>query len=325
MIIDDRVYGRIEIKEPVLIDLIGSYPVQRLKGINQAGASQYAIKGKDVTRYEHSLGVMILLNKVNASLEEQIAGLLHDTPHTAFSHVIDFVFKSKNQDFHEKFHKEIITNSEIPAILKEYGFDVERLFDEFNFPLLEKSLPDLCADRIDYTLRDLVASYGFHDKINKYISSFIVKDNEIIIKEEKIAKEFAEDYLMMNETKWAHPLEITLFQILADAIKIALNSEVISQKDLFEDDAFLYDKLKESNNPEILNKLEMLNPNLEITNDPNDYDFYSKAKLRYINPKFIDSYDAVKQVTDVYPDFKAMLEKHNDTVENGNFIKIINY
>lgn len=325
MKIDDRVYGRVEIKEPVLTDLIDSYPIQRLKGINQAGASQYAIKGKDVTRYEHSLGVMILLKKLDSSLEEQIAGLLHDTPHTAFSHVIDFVFKSKNQDFHEKFHREIITNSEIPAILKEYGFDVERLFDEFNFPLLEKPLPDLCADRIDYTLRDLVASYGFQDKVNKYVSSFIVKNNEIIIKEEKIARDFAEDYLMMNKTKWAHPLEITLFQILADAIKIALNSEVISQKDLFADDSFLYNKLKESNNSNILNKLDMLNPNLEITNDPNDYDFYSKAKLRYINPKFIDTDDSIKRVTDVYPDFKSMLAKHNDTVEKGNFIKIINY
>lgn len=325
MIIDDRVYGCIEIKEPVLTDLIDSYPVQRLKGINQAGASQYAIKGKDVTRYEHSLGVMILLKKLDSSLEEQIAGLLHDTPHTAFSHVIDFVFKNKNYDFHEKFHKKILINSEIPAILEAYGFDAERFFDELNFPLLEKPLPDLCADRIDYALRDMIASYGFQNRINEYISSFIVDDNEIIIKEEKIARKFAEDYLMMDETKWAHPLEITLFQILADAIKIALDSDIISQKDLFEDDAFVYDKLKESNNSNILNKLNMLNPNLKIINDPNDFDFYSRTKLRYINPKFIDTDDSVKRVTDVYPDFKDMLQKHKDTVEKGNFIKIINY
>jgi len=287
MIIDDRVYGQVEIKEPVLVDLIDSYPVQRL--------------------------------------EEQIAGLLHDTPHTAFSHVIDFVFKNMNHDFHERFHKTILTNSEIPAILKGYGFDAERFFDELNFPLLEKPLPDLCADRIDYALRDMIASYGFHDKINEYISSFIVKDNEIIIKEEKIARKFAEDYLMMDETKWAHPLEITLFQILADAIKIALNSDIISQKDLFGDDAFVYNKLKESNNSDILNKLDMLNPNLRIINDQNDYDFYSRTKLRYINPKFIDPCNSVKRVTDVYPDFEVMLKKHKDTVENGNFIKIINY
>ena len=40
--INDRVYGKIVIDEPVLIELINSKPVQRLKGINQAGASKYA-------------------------------------------------------------------------------------------------------------------------------------------------------------------------------------------------------------------------------------------------------------------------------------------
>ena len=60
MQINDRVYGTVTVKDPVLIMLINSKPVQRLKGINQAGASQYAIKGTNVSRYEHSVGVMIL-------------------------------------------------------------------------------------------------------------------------------------------------------------------------------------------------------------------------------------------------------------------------
>ncbi len=64
MNINDRVYGRTIIQEPILIELINSKPIQRLKGINQAGASQYAIEGKTVTRYEHSLGVMILLREL---------------------------------------------------------------------------------------------------------------------------------------------------------------------------------------------------------------------------------------------------------------------
>jgi len=162
MNINDRVYGINIIQEPVLIELINSKPIQRLKGINQAGASQYAIEGKTVTRYEHSLGVMILLKKLGASIEEQIAGLLHDIPHTAFSHVIDFVFKdtNPNHEFHEKFHKKIILQSEIPTILKKFNFvDIDRILDEHNFSLLEKSLPDLCADRIDYTLRHSFATH----------------------------------------------------------------------------------------------------------------------------------------------------------------------
>ncbi|MBT4824807.1 HD domain-containing protein [Candidatus Woesearchaeota archaeon] len=327
MEINDRVYGKITINEPVLIELINSKPIQRLKGINQAGASQYVIKGKTVTRYEHSLGVMILLKKLGATIEEQIAGLLHDIPHTAFSHVIDFVFKKHqhNHDFHEKFHEKIILQSEIPQILEKFGFDINNIIDENNFPLLEKELPDLCADRIDYTLRDITASYGFSKKMNDYISSFIIHNNEIIINNEQIAKMFAEDYLKTDQEKWSHPLEVALFQILADAIRIALDEKIIIEKDLFEDDLFVYTKLKESKNQQILEKLKMINPNLKIIDDPNDFDFHSRNKLRYINPKYLNPDKSINRVADKFKDFADKLAKHKEWVKKGNFVKIVSY
>ena len=40
--------------------------------------------------------------------------------------------------------------SEIPNILERYGFNLDYILDDKNFPLKERSLPDLCADRIDY-------------------------------------------------------------------------------------------------------------------------------------------------------------------------------
>lgn len=325
--INDRIYGKTIINEPVLIELINSKPIQRLRGINQAGASQYALEGKTVTRYEHSLGVMILLKKLGASVEEQIAGLLHDIPHTAFSHVIDFVFKDKdhNHEFHEKFHEKIILQSEIPTILKKFNMDINRILNEHNFPLLEKSLPDLCADRIDYTLRDMVASEGFSDKINKYISGFIVRNNEIIVNSELIAKSFAEDYLRIDEENWSHPMEVALFQILADAIKIALDEKILTEKDLFEDDLCVYTKLKNSGNRLILKKLDMLNPNLKIIDDPDDFHFHSRNKLRYINPKFLNSNGSINKVADIFKDFSDKLVKHEELIKKGNFVKIVSY
>ena len=121
MEIDDRVYGKIQVTEPVLLEIMQSQPVQRLKGIYQAGISIRAIPKLTVTRFEHSVGVMYLLQKLGASVEEQIAGLLHDVPHTAFSHVVDYVFRSKEHDFHEKFHEKIITESGVPIVLKKYA------------------------------------------------------------------------------------------------------------------------------------------------------------------------------------------------------------
>lgn len=325
MIIEDRVYGIFDVQDDVLLELIASKPVLRLKGINQAGASQYVLP-KLISRYEHSLGVMLLLRFLKAPLEEQIAGLLHDVPHTAFSHVIDFVFENKDHEFHEKFHEDIIKNSEIPDILKKYNFDLSRILDEKNFPILERKLPDLCADRIDYSLRDRMGmGNNSTENIKNYISSLRVFNNEIIFSDKNIALDFAKDFLEIDYKYWSHPMEIALFQILAEAIKVALREKIISQDDLFADDNFVYNKLKKSGHKEVLGHLEKLNPKFEVTTDSKNYDFYAKNKLRFVDPKFIIDKDKLKRVSQEFPNFKEELQKHADWVNKGHFIKIVTY
>ena len=217
MLIKDRVYGEIEITDQVILDLIKSKPMQRLKGIAQAGISKYVFKNRSVTRFEHSLGVMILLKKLGASVEEQIAGLLHDIPHTAFSHVIDYVFKSKDHDFHEKFHEKIINNSEIPKILKEHDLDPKFITNEHNFPLLEKNAPDLCADRLDYTFRDLAEFYSSTEKLKDCITKLIIENNEIIFADKESAVLFANLYLDWAEKTASNPIDVALYELLAQA------------------------------------------------------------------------------------------------------------
>ncbi|MFH1396725.1 MAG: HD domain-containing protein [archaeon] len=339
MEINDRVYGKIVIDESVILELISSKPLQRLKKIGQAGASKYYSEKKNITRFEHSIGVLFLLKKLGASVEEQIAGLLHDVPHTAFSHVIDFVFKSEAHEFHEKFHEKLIMQSEIPDILKKYGFEVEKIIDEKNFPLLERNSPELCADRIDYTFRDFVANFGFDEKINTFMKHFVVKNlsseqggdgrPEIIFDDAETATQFAEFYLDMDKKIWAHPIEVALYEILALALKRALKLKIINEEDLFENDEFVFNKLKDSGDEEILKNLEKLNPKLTIVDDPDNCHFYSKTKFRFVNPKFIDikvdGTEIVMRVTDKFPEFQQQLDTHKEEVERGCFVKVVSW
>jgi uncharacterized protein len=324
MEIIDRVYGRCNITEQVLIELIGSRPVQRLKGINQAGASQYALPNKDISRYEHSVGVMLLLQRLGASVEEQIAGLLHDIPHTAFSHVIDFVYNDEKHEFHERFHQKILLSSEIPAILEKHGLFAKAFLDEKRFTLLEMDLPDLCADRIDYALRDMAAYDGSGKNAAIYVDCFTARDGQIFIKDGETAFRFANDYLRMDLQSWSNPKEIALFQILADAIRIALDEGIMTQEDLFGDDSSAYQKLSNCCNERIKEKLQMINPSFEIREDENDYDIHSTNKLRYIDPKFIDN-EQVLRVTDRYPIFQETLRLHQERVKKGVYVKVIAY
>lgn len=77
-VIGDDIYGEIKINEPILLKLLGSPSILRLKKISQCGVPDRYYHLKNYSRYEHSVGAMILLRKLGATLEEQVAGLLHD-------------------------------------------------------------------------------------------------------------------------------------------------------------------------------------------------------------------------------------------------------
>ncbi|MBI1961369.1 MAG: HD domain-containing protein, partial [Parcubacteria group bacterium] len=90
--VDDRVYGRWEVRDPLALSLIALPAFQRLYQVGQYGSYWFGLPNANTNRAEHSLGVYYLLKHFGASYEEQIAGLLHDISHTVFSHVIDYVY-----------------------------------------------------------------------------------------------------------------------------------------------------------------------------------------------------------------------------------------
>ncbi len=193
MEINDRVYGKVVIEDPVLIELINSKPLQRLKGINQYGIPDTYYHKENYSRYEHSLGVMLLLKHLGSSEEEQIAGLLHDVSHRSFSHLYDWVIDNAElEDAQDNSHSDFIMRSEIPSILERHGYDANRIIDYHNFGLLERDSPDLCADRIDYALRE------FEPETAKQIfNGLIVVDRQIVTRDFETAYVFGREFLAL--------------------------------------------------------------------------------------------------------------------------------
>ncbi|MCH8821153.1 HD domain-containing protein [Patescibacteria group bacterium] len=322
MIISDKVYGKVEINEPVLIELIKSKPLQRLKGINQGGTQHITPEYKNLTRYKHCVGVMLLLKRYGASTEEQIAGLLHDVPHTAFSHVIDYAIgKADKQTFHEDHKERIILNSEIPKILSKYQYSLKRILNEENFPLLEKEIPDLCADRIDYFFIDLDAvPKGFHTP-SYFLKHLIVSDNEFALDSKKVALEFAKDFMKKCLTSWNSLKALTAFSLLSETIKIALDEKLITQDDIFQDDAYLFKKLKKIKNKKIQRNLSLLHPDVKILESDKNFEYHARGKARYVDPKVLVAGKKIR-VSTLYPDFKKEIEQFKQKVKAGRKIKV---
>lgn len=324
ILVQDTVYGERKISDRLALGIIESSAMQRLKGISQYSTCMFLSDKYNTTRFDHSLGVYFLLKKLGASREEQIAGLLHDISHTAFSHVVDFLYgRSEAQDFHESFHEEVIRNSEIPRLLRFHGLDVSYILDENNFKLLEKELPELCADRIDYFLRDcLITGKVAAEGVAKYKESLIVIGDEIVVRDYATARKLAEDFMGMNLDFWGTHFVVGSFNFAAEALKIALENGYISQKDLFLTDREVMDKLTASKDEKILKRLQLIkNHKLFSEGTEKDFTVFGKTKARFIDPRFVEE-GVLLRLSEADQDFGKRIEAFKSLYEKGFYVKI---
>lgn len=310
MIVSDRIYGDIEIKDRVIIDLINTLAFQRLKKISQDGAPHFIQPVRNVSRYEHSIGVWYLSNLFKRPIEEQIACLLHDLSHTAFSHVIDFVVKNEKHEFADGILNDIIYKSDIPLIIKTNGFDLEKILDKSKFPLLDNSLPDVSLDRWDYFMRDGFA-IGFLPKslIDTLLSAIFEKENVLYFKDIRLASTFAILFLSFSRLIWLDPTAHGAFFLIAEAIKIALEDKLISEEDFFTDDEVLFAKLKSSSNTKIQQLLNRLCPGNEfVYEEESKAEFFGQNKPRFVDP-FVENMGKLVRVSKLTPSLKYYFEE----------------
>lgn len=321
MIINDSAYGKVKITDPVLVDLITSKPLQRLKGVNQYG-TQLVYSGLTITRFDHCVGVMILLKRFNAPLEEQIAGLLHDISHTVFSHVIDFAFgHDVKQGFHERYLKKVVLNSEIPKILKNYGFDVKRVIDHSNFPLLEQDLPALCADRIDYTLKDQHILLT-KKQIKAVLDSIKIENDQFVLTDKNLAMQFSNHYINLSENSWISAHTLGVFKVLAYVIRLGLNKKILSRVDLFTTDNAVLKKLKSSKDKKVLHLLSLLTPKFAVVEDESNYDFFTKGKPRFIDPPILAN-GKTKKLSELDKAYAKRIKNFQKRMAKGHYIRVI--
>jgi HD superfamily phosphohydrolase len=242
---NDRVYGDSTIDDPRLLALIAGPTFQRLRGIRQAGPSAFAFPFKTVTRYEHSLGVYLLLRALGADLREQVAGLLHDISHTAFSHAVDFVFASEEQNHHEQLKHAFLERDDIVAGLRPLGFSPRDFFEDSMYPLLERPLPWLCADRVDYFFRDgLACSAITAEEVDRFRAHLTVIDRTIVITDLGVARAMVGKYALMNRDWWSGPTEAYIYNEFADALREGFRLGVLHEDDLLCDDAWVLSRLQ---------------------------------------------------------------------------------
>jgi len=317
MIYTDTVYGSIEIVEPVLLDLINTNALKRLHGVLQHGISALVGVTRETTRFEHSMGAMILVRMLGGTLNEQIAALLHDVSHTAFSHVIDYVFGGHNtQGYHEEHKIDYISKTDIPSVLNKYDLDWKDFTVEEDYPLLEQDLPKLCADRLDYFLRDARdLGIATDDEVSECLCSLENFNGRVIVNNLDIASWLGYSFIQADKDSWANFREVGLYELAAKAIRRGLEIGVISDKDLWGVDRPVWEKLNRSFDNNLQHYLQLVKADTEFAWDEVNPDFMISTKLRSIDPEVLTNGDVIP-LSVLNPEF-AQYRKNYLTDKSG--------
>ena len=186
----DPVHDYIHVQHPIILELINSRELQRLRRIKQTGASMYTFHTAEHSRFSHSLGVYEIARRIcdnfarNYATQEEgdglwddrnrlvvlCAALLHDVGHGPYSHTFEKIFDTN----HEQITIDIILSegTEVNQILRK----VSSTFPQEVASVIQKTHPNpqvvqlissqIDADRMDYLLRDAYftgVNYGTFD------------------------------------------------------------------------------------------------------------------------------------------------------------------
>ncbi|MEI5989458.1 hypothetical protein A5881_000946 [Enterococcus termitis] len=322
MIVEDILYGSFEVEE-VLAALISSQEIQRLKDVHMAGPAVLINPAWNETRYEHSVGVMLLIRKFGGTVEEQIAGLLHDVSHTAFSHVVDLALANKKDDYHEQIKTQLIEHSTIPAILKQYDLDYRQiLFDDEQWLLLEQEAPLLCCDRIDYTLREVHRYFSVPiQEIQQFLKSIKIIEDQIVVDSVEWAMWFMDQYRKVVIDFFYDPRNICSYEWMANAIRLGLEEQEITLADLMMTDSAFLKKLKSSDSVEIKQLLDKIAhpPKCSVCSSEDHYDIYQKKKTRVVDP-LVKVPEGIVSVSSISAIAQVKLEKLLDASQKGIYL-----
>ena len=198
-IINDPIYGFIEIESGIINELVNHHYFQRLRRISQLGLSYLVYPGAQHTRFQHALGCLHLMTKAiqqlikkghQISYEEQIAIkiaiILHDIGHGPFSHALERTLVTNIS--HENLS--LIYMHKLNA---EFDGKLSLAIQIFQNKYKKKFLHQLVAsqldmDRLDYLKRDSFFTGVTEGNIGveRIISMLDVKNDNLVIEEKGI-------------------------------------------------------------------------------------------------------------------------------------------
>ncbi len=198
-IINDPIYGFINVESELLFDLIEHPYFQRLRRIRQLGLTDLVYPGALHTRFHHALGAMHLMGQalINLRLKghdisdkeyesAQAAILLHDIGHGPFSHALEFTLL-------KDIHHEELSWMIMQKINQQLNGALDMALAMFNDTYKRKFFHQLISGQLDIDRLDYLKRDGFYTGVSegtigsdRIIKLFNVVNDHLVLDEKGI-------------------------------------------------------------------------------------------------------------------------------------------
>ena len=280
-IINDPVFGFINIPKGLIFDLVKHPLLQRLTRIKQVGLSSVVYPGAQHTRFQHSLGAFYLMQEAIQQLVAKgnfifdseaeavkAAILLHDIGHGPFSHVLEHsIVRGVSHEEISLMLMECI-NKEMNGRLT---LAIQIFKDEYPKRFLHQLVSgQLDMDRLDYLRRDSYYTGVIEGNIGsaRIIKMLDVRDDHLVVEAKGIysIENFLTSRRLMYWQVYLHKTSVAYEKMLVSALLRAKELALKGEK-LFASPAlhfFLYhdiDREQFMNDPECLEQFIRLDDN----------------------------------------------------------------
>ena len=185
-----------------------------------------------------------------------------------------------------------------------------------------RSAPELCADRVDYTLRDMY-TYGYIslEEVHRFLGYYRSR-GKMVLQSIEMAEWFTETYYKEVIDFFMKPMNIYGNDMLVKTLKLALHKKVIHADDFLLEDDELISKLQQCNDSEVHALLRKVHPNVKVKEDRDDYDLYQKNKVRLIDPPLLREGEVIPASV-VSENIRQMSDIAYEKAVRGMYVKVI--
>ena len=290
------------------------------------------------SRFDHSRNIAYTAWKLSGDLPTTLAGAFHDVGSLSFAHVNSF---KKNegltQENDELSVESVIKKDEkLLSMLEEDGIKLEDVINAKRYPLIDKSIPALCLDRVDGILATCLffaKTHSFKQIKNlyymlEYIDSlggvsfnpnnerFKDFNGEICISEHYNA-EFEDFFKAINaySSILLSKEDRFMMEILGLTLRYYEDIKLISEQDLFNlSEQEIINKIMDSNYSHVLKDILSIEKVRYANPSDDGIILLTKPKIRQANP-LCRSVNYISEIYGISGDFYRELNPLGEAIE----------